>query len=278
MSASRVSSDARRSTSNVWHCVVMGRNPLGGQTYPGELPASRGLKEVAIGGSHMISGGDAGPSPQNHLTGHELAVVFAQGPRNGLVAWIPGVGAGRPFPTVSEDLLNTHTGGHGRMKPTGVEQVSLRGCLGRGAFPFRFRGQPTTSPARKCIALEETYVAHGRIKQQGKSVPAPQREHPPARSVIRITFPIQRRLPTRMLHDVPSLREPEFGACVHVIRHELKVLTAGHLSICHLEGFQVDPVAGSLVIEAKVQRVLNVKLVTDLSQATFHAVPAELGD
>ena len=99
----------------------MDEMPSGGQTYSSELPASRGLKEIAIGRAHTIRGGGAGAPAQDHLTGHELAVVFAQGTRKGLVSRIAGVGAGRPFPTIAEQLLNTHTGGHCRMKSSGVE-------------------------------------------------------------------------------------------------------------------------------------------------------------
>src|SRR6266404_10001636 len=55
------------------------RMPSGGQTYSSELPTSRGLKEIAIGRPQTIRGGGAGAPAQDHLTGHELAVVFAQG-------------------------------------------------------------------------------------------------------------------------------------------------------------------------------------------------------
>src|ERR1051325_11239954 len=71
--------------------------PSGGQTYSGELPTGGGLKEVAVGRPRTIRGGGAGPPAQDHLAGHELAVVFGQGTRKGLVSGIAGVGAGRPF-------------------------------------------------------------------------------------------------------------------------------------------------------------------------------------
>jgi len=37
------------------------------QTNSCELPPRRRLKEIAIGGTHMIRGCNAGPSPQDHL-------------------------------------------------------------------------------------------------------------------------------------------------------------------------------------------------------------------
>src|SRR5260370_14885188 len=100
--------------------------PSGCHTYPSELPTSRGLKEIPIGRPHPIRGCDAGPSAQNHLTGHELAVVFAQCTRKGLVSRIAGVGAGRPFPTIAEQLLQNHPASHCTMNPPGDEEISLR--------------------------------------------------------------------------------------------------------------------------------------------------------
>src|SRR5262249_42465323 len=134
---------------------------LGCQTYSSELPPRCRLKEMSIGRAHMICRCGARPSAQNHLTGHKLAVVFAQRTRKGLVSRIAGVGTGRPFPTVPEELLNTHTARGCGMQPPTVEQVPVRRCLARDAFPFFFRWESATSPACKGIGLEETYVAYG---------------------------------------------------------------------------------------------------------------------
>jgi len=51
------------------------------------------------------------------------------------------------------------------MQPVRVEQVYVRWCLARDALPFRLRWEPTTSPTRKGIGLEETDVAYRRIKE-----------------------------------------------------------------------------------------------------------------
>ena len=109
MSLSRIRGDGRRDTLNVSEEVVMPPDSLDCQTYPRELPPRCRLKEVAIGRAYMIRGCDARPSAQNHLAGHKLAVVFAQRSREGLVSRIAGVGAGRPFPTVTEELVDAFT-------------------------------------------------------------------------------------------------------------------------------------------------------------------------
>ena len=62
-------------------------------------------EEVAIGGADVGGGGDAGASAQDHLAGHELAVVLAEGSGERFVAGIAGVGAGGPLPYVAEELL-----------------------------------------------------------------------------------------------------------------------------------------------------------------------------
>src|ERR1700676_4125317 len=163
MRASRVCSEAERSTSNAREYVAM-LPPLGRQTYSGKLPPCCRLKEIAIGRAHMTARRDAGPSAQNHLAGHELADVFAKRTRERLVSWIAGVGTGRPFPTVTEELFNSDTVRSRWMQRARVEKISAHQCLARDRFPFRFRWEPTTSPACKCISLEETYVAYGRVE------------------------------------------------------------------------------------------------------------------
>ena len=116
----------------------------------------------------MTRGSDARSPAQNHLAGHELAVVFAERAWKRLVSRITGVGAGRPFPAIAEQLLNPCTSRCSRMESSSLEQVSLDPCLARNVFPFRLSRKPATSPTRKRISLEATDVAHGRIKQGRK--------------------------------------------------------------------------------------------------------------
>ena len=68
-------------------CSHANDEPSDCQTYSSELPPRRWLKEIAVGSAHMIRGCNAGPSAQNHLAGHKLAVVFAECTRE--VACIP---------------------------------------------------------------------------------------------------------------------------------------------------------------------------------------------
>src|SRR5262249_19162994 len=103
----------------------------------------------------------AGSATQNHLTAHEFAVVFAERARKWLVTRVPAIGARRPLPAVSEELLNADTARRCWMQSPGVEQVASRRYVAGDAFPLRFRRQTATSPARKCIGFVKTDVTYG---------------------------------------------------------------------------------------------------------------------
>src|SRR5271170_5213619 len=125
----------------------------------------------------MARRGSTRSSAQNHLAGHELALVLAEGTGKRLVSWITGVGAGCPFPAIAEKLLDTRASWCCGVKSSGLEQVSPHRRLARKKFPFRFRGEPVTLPTCERIRLEKTDVAHGLVQQRGKPVPTPEREH-----------------------------------------------------------------------------------------------------
>src|SRR5687767_8410936 len=87
-----------------------------------ELPASVGRKEIAIAGSQVALGGNAGTAAQHQLVTHEFPVVFAERPAEGLVARIRQIRTRRPFPDIAEKLRrDRRCSGHGgfwrRMQP-----------------------------------------------------------------------------------------------------------------------------------------------------------------
>ena len=147
---------------------------------------------------------DARPPAQNHLAGHELAVVFAERTRQRLVSRITGVGARCPFPAIAEQLLNTRTSRRSGMESSRLEQVSLDHCLARDVFPFCLGRKSATFPTCKRVSLEATYVAHGCVKQCRKSVPTRQCEHPPAGLIVSIAPPVEGRLPRGALYIIPA--------------------------------------------------------------------------
>ena len=95
----------------------------------------------------MGGGGDAGASAEDHLGGHEFAVVLAQRAGEGLVAGVAGVGGLGPLPDVAEELLGSVGGGAGAagVEVVGVEEI---GCSGAKAprlldrFAARLRAVP----------------------------------------------------------------------------------------------------------------------------------------
>src|SRR5580658_8708147 len=145
-------------------------------------------------------------------------------------------------------------------------------------FPFRLRWQAATPPTSKGIGLEITYVAHGRIKQRGESMPAPQGEDTPASLIMSIPLPVERGQPRPLGCHLPAVREPETGPCVSVIRHKLQVLPARDLAVCDLERRQVHLVARGFIGKAKIKRIAGIQPIPNLNQAPFKAIPAKLGE
>ena len=214
----------------------------------------------------MIRRCDARTSPQNHLTGHKLAVVFAQRTGAKFVSGIRGVRARSPFPTVPKELLNALTARPCGMQPTRFKQISVKGFLPHHMFPFRFRWESATSPSSKRLGLEVTDVAHGRIKQRGKSVPAPQGEDPPASLIMSIPLPVERGHPRPLVRHLPAVREPESRARVSVIRHKLQILPARHIAVCDLKRSQVDLVTRSFIVKAEIERIAAIQSITNFNQ------------
>src|ERR1039458_5224934 len=100
---------------------------VAGEAEAGELPARGGGEEVAVGGADVGGGGDAGASAEDHLGGHELAVVLAEGAGQGAVAGVASVGGGGPLPDVAVDLLEAgESGGSGGVEVVGFEEVGIR--------------------------------------------------------------------------------------------------------------------------------------------------------
>jgi hypothetical protein len=92
--------------------------------------------------SGCVSGGS--PPPIRRM-------VPAERTRKRLVSRITGVGTGRPFPAIAEQLLNTRTSRCRGMQSSNVAQVSLHRCFARDVFPFRLKS--ATSSTCKRIGL-----------------------------------------------------------------------------------------------------------------------------
>src|SRR5262245_9783748 len=88
----------------------------------GELPTSRRWEEVAVAHAHVRARGRARTTAQHHLIAHELAVVFAERPRQGLEARVGRVCAGGPLPGVAEHLRVAWVTGSTRVQLLAVEE------------------------------------------------------------------------------------------------------------------------------------------------------------
>ena len=83
-----------------------------------ELPAIRRVEKIPVTRPDVPGWRCAGTAAQDQLVGHELAVVFADGPRRGFVAGVGTVGAGRPFPDIPVQLTRSFT--HGSLRVGGA--------------------------------------------------------------------------------------------------------------------------------------------------------------
>ena len=106
-------------------------------------------------------------------------------------------------------------------------------------------------------------------------MPTSKGEDPPASAVRGITFPIEWRPPPLFPHRFPALGKPKLGARVSVVGHELQILTTRDAAVCDPKGFQVHLVAGSFVIEAKIEAVRRVYRITNFSHTVMEAMPLE---
>ena len=112
-----------------------------------------------------VCGGDAGAAAEDHLRGHELAVVLAERAGEGLVAGVAGVGGLGPLPDVAEDLLEAAGVG---AAGAGVEVRRIRAsCRRAGAtwsgdeLPLELGGEAVAGPAGEGVGFEEAEVADG---------------------------------------------------------------------------------------------------------------------
>src|SRR5437868_10421453 len=91
-----------------------------------ELPASRRLEEVAIGGAAVPARGGAACALEHELPAHELAVIFADRARGGRKAGEGIERAPGPFPDVAEQA-----GGGSRRDRVGMIELVADHGVGR---------------------------------------------------------------------------------------------------------------------------------------------------
>src|SRR5262249_11543970 len=130
---------------------------LSRQSYAGELPAGIRGEEVTVAAAEVRVRRRTRPAAQDHLVAHELPVVLAQRARRRLIPGVADVGAGGPFPHVTEQLgrpsARVRAGDGPRVQCFALKKVTDEGALARHGFPFRFRGQPGAGPAGVGIGL-----------------------------------------------------------------------------------------------------------------------------
>ena len=112
----------------------------------------------------MIGRGSATAAPQDHLPGHEFAVVLAQTAIQRLEAGVGAIGTAGPFPNVPKQLA----GLIGRVSPTDhrremvlLDKVACTRKTGSGHFPFGFGWQAGAGPAGVCVRLVKAQVTDG---------------------------------------------------------------------------------------------------------------------
>ncbi|MNE18332.1 hypothetical protein D3C80_1113640 [compost metagenome] len=202
------------------------------QADPGEHPALMGIVEVAIAGPRMTLGRGEGPAAQDHLIGHELAVVFRRSPLGRTEPRIGGIGAGRPLPDLARQV------GEGRR------------VTPRRLFPFRLGRQPPPRPSGKGVGLIEADMTHRRRRIDG--APPAQGHGAPSR---RLFAPVEGRRPAFRPHPRPTVRQPELGPPIAVVIDKGDPVLVGDQIRRQRKGLQPDPVRRPLVVEGEAVAV-----------------------
>src|SRR5580693_6003302 len=108
-------------------------------------------------------------------------------------------------------------------------------------------------------------------------MPASKAEDLPASAVRGITFPIERRPPPLFPDRLPALGKPKLGTPVSIIGHKLQILMTRDATVCDPKGFHIDPVAGSFIVEAKIEAVRRIYRITNFGHTAMEVVPLKLG-
>ena len=238
------------------------------QSNSGELPPSIRREEVAVGRADVRQGGRTAPAAQDELVAHELAVVFAQGPRHRPVARIRDVLAPGPLPDVAVELSQPAAQGcRGGVHPAGFEKVPLDWLMGGDGLPLGLGGQPAAGPAGIGVGLEVADVGHRGLRFDRPH--ALEAEVPPG--AVLPAFPVERGGPFLGLDREPAVREPEFGPAVAAVVDERLIFRVGDESIAQLERPDVLRMARALIVERE-----SVPLVPDRGQARLDVEPAHV--
>src|SRR5215212_4410828 len=75
------------------------------KTQPAELPARRGIEEIAVARAGVAERRRMRTAAQHHLIDHEFAVVFAEGAERRAISGVGEVRAARPLPGCSESIV-----------------------------------------------------------------------------------------------------------------------------------------------------------------------------
>src|SRR3546814_6500058 len=94
----------------------------------------------------------------------------------------------------------------------------------RGMLPFGLARQAHAGPARKRIGFVEADVHHRCLRVERQ----PSTE---CKSAVQILGPVQRPLPTMLLHRTPALGQPQQWIAVTTLSNELAILAIGYQPI-----------------------------------------------
>src|SRR5215471_905467 len=96
------------------------------------------MEKIAVCSADMTGRRRAGSSPQDHLPGHKFSVVFTERAVQRFKARIGTVGARRPLPAISEELLHARSLRRRGMQAPCIEQVAAWRRAASDKLPFRF--------------------------------------------------------------------------------------------------------------------------------------------
>src|SRR4051812_35365175 len=138
------------------------------QPYPGKLPACFRREKIAVRGANVGARRSARSATQDHLSAHELSVVFTQRARSRLIAGVGKIGACSPLPYVAKELQRDATlqtalqrcrSGCG-MESAAFQKIALNGWdTACSYFPFELGRQARPGPPGKRVSLVIAHMA-----------------------------------------------------------------------------------------------------------------------
>ena len=132
------------------------------------------------------------------------------------------------------------------MSPRRLTREShLLGLRGR-RFPFVLSGEARICPSCERVCLVVADVRHGVAEPDGLTTVHGERGPP-----VFLLLPVEGGTPPFFLHEIPTGAQPQLGAGIPTVVHEVEVLAVGDEALRNRERSEKNVVSRAFVVEVK---------------------------